>query len=288
MDARQDGSERQINGWVGAALVAAIASAVIYVCANAGVSAQELQNRNIDIAYVKPRNPAFLTYYEDLTRRKALEELRQFLSPIKLPRKILVVTDECGGDSIRYKSDSPIFICYEHLDKIVKLAPQVGEAGPVLRETLITGAFVEYILHSVTFALFDVLEIPIWGRKHDAADYLTAYILMQFGKDIAVRTVTGAVWYFKASHKRLTTQDFARETSPEVQRLYNFLCIAYGADPETFGPIVSDTLLLTPRAGRCRQEYSRVDYSFRESFMAHLDPALIQRVRSMEWLKPSS
>jgi hypothetical protein len=52
-------------------MVIAIALAVISLCTNAGVSAEELQNRNVDIAYVKPRNPAFLAYYEDVQENVA-------------------------------------------------------------------------------------------------------------------------------------------------------------------------------------------------------------------------
>ena len=50
--------------------------------------AEELQNEQIEIAYVEPANPDFAHFYAGLKKRQVLEELRAFLAPLKLPRKI--------------------------------------------------------------------------------------------------------------------------------------------------------------------------------------------------------
>src|SRR5579863_2143676 len=48
-------------------------------------AAEELQNEQIEIAYVEPANPDFTHYYTGLKNRHVLEELRAFLAPLKLP-----------------------------------------------------------------------------------------------------------------------------------------------------------------------------------------------------------
>jgi hypothetical protein len=145
---------------------------------------------------------------------------------------------------------------------------------------------VQFVLHEMSLAVFDLLEVPVWGREHDAADKLATFIMLQFGKDLAVRTITGVVWYFEASNRTWTGSDFASETSSEGQRFYNCLCIAYGGDPDTFGDIVRDTLLTTRRAARCAHEYQLLDYAFKQTILPHLDPDKLRKVQSTQWAKP--
>jgi hypothetical protein len=250
--------------------------------------AQDLQDSPIDIAYVEPNNARFQPIYDELKRRQVLEELKMFLSPLRLPRKVLVKTAECGTDAVPYEPGKPIIVCYEYVAQIVKLAPALRTPNGVSRENTIIGAFVQFVLHEMSFAVFDLLEVPVWGREQDAADKLAAFIMLQFGKDLAVRTFTGALWFFEASNRTWTGSDFASETSTEAQRFYNYLCIAYGGDPNTFEDLVRDTLLKTRRAPRCAVEYRQLDYAFRQSILATLDPDRLRKVQSLQWAMPEN
>src|SRR5262249_58101241 len=106
---------------------------------------------------------------ERLMRRKALEQLRLFLSPLKLPRKLLVQLDQCNAERRPYQSGGPVTICYEYIAKIERIAPREQPAGGLPRETMIVRAFIHEVLHEVSIATFDILEIPVWGRERDAA-----------------------------------------------------------------------------------------------------------------------
>jgi hypothetical protein len=245
-----------------------------------------LDDSSIDIAYVEPRNPEFRFVYDELKRRQVLEELRRFLSPLRLPRRVLVKTEECGAETIPYEPGQPVVVCYEYIAAIVKLAPPVATPEGISRENAIIGAFVQSVLQRVSYALFDVLEIPVWGREHDAADNLAAFIMLQFGKDLALRVLTGAVWFFEASDRKWTGSDFASEASPAMQRFFNYVCIAYGSDPETFAPVFEQALLETGRAGTCAREYGEVRYAFRKLILPHIDPEKLAKVRSMQWAMP--
>lgn len=250
-------------------------------------TAQDLQDSQVEIAYREPRNPAFRPYYEDLKRRKVLEDLRQFLSPLRLPRPVLVLTAECGTDVVPYQPGKPVTLCYEYLARIVKLAPAVTTPTGISREDAIVGAFVQFVLHEISLAVFDLLHIPVWGRQHDAADNVAAFVMLQFGRDVALRIVSGTVWFFEASNVAWTGSDFARETSPEAQRFYNYLCIAFGSgDPAVLDLVRNTGLLQTPRARRCGLEYERLGYAFSQALLPHIDADRLRKVQSMQWLKP--
>lgn len=80
--------------------------------------------------------------------------------------------------------------------------------------------------------------------------------------------------------------DFASAASPEAQRIYNLLCVAYGSDRATFQPLVRDTLLKTSRARHCIEEYQKLDASFEQAILPHLDPDRLAKVRATRWLAP--
>jgi hypothetical protein len=48
-------------------------------------------------------------------------------------------------------------------------------------------------------AVFDILEIPVWGREEHAADRTAGFIMFQFGDKIAYRTLVGTSWFLAQS-----------------------------------------------------------------------------------------
>ena len=264
---------------------AAVIAAIVLASETQGTRAWGDTNESwFDIAYVEPADPALHPVYERLRQRKVLEELRLFLSPLVLPEKALIKTDQCNGKlRIPYESGQPVVICYEYVVRIGELAPAVATPSGVSREQALIGAFAQLALHKVAFLIFDVFEIPVWGREEDAADKLAAYVMLQFDEALAIRTIKGAVWFFEAFNQTWTGSDFARETSPELQRFYNFLCMAYGGRTETFRQIVGDTLLKTRRAENCPHEFREERYAFRKLILPHLDPQRLAEVMAMQW-----
>jgi Putative metallopeptidase len=255
---------------------------------SAPASAQAPTNSQIDIAYVEPTNPAYEPLYQRLKVRQPLEELQQFLAPLKLPKKLLVQTKECGTTYVpvaAYKGGTAN-ICYEYLDQIERLAPATTSADGVTRANAIAGAFVQDALHMVAEGIFNILQVPIWGREEDAADKIAGFIMMQFGKDVALTTLTGTAYFFEASNRTWTGVDFSDERSTEDQRFYNYLCIAYGGDPRTFGYLVQKNILPKSRAEGCYHEYTELQYAFVTTILPYVDPALLAQVRAQQWIKP--
>jgi hypothetical protein len=217
--------------------------------------------------------------------RKVLEELQQFLAPLRLPRKLTVKIDQCGALSRPYRPQEPVTICYELIDQIEKVA---AKGDPKMRQTMIAGAFIQVVVYQVAHAMFDILQVPVWGRAGDAADRLAALVMLQFGEDLALRTIRGSTAFFLASKKTWTGSAFADADSPEEQRYYNYLCIAFGGAPISFDFLVSgnEPVLPLPRARRCYWEYQQVRMAFNLRIMPFVDPDLLVKIRSADWLLP--
>jgi hypothetical protein len=153
-------------------------------------------NPQIEIAYEPPANPAFVHIYQRLAARKVLETLAQFLAPLKLDRKLTVKIDQCGAKTRRYdRAQRLATLCYEYIDEVERLAPKstvVLVQGPVTTDSAIVGPVVQSLLHEVAMAAFDMLAVPVWGRLDDAADRVAAFVMVQFGANVAWNTRSSA------------------------------------------------------------------------------------------------
>jgi hypothetical protein len=228
------------------------------------------------VAYTEPQDPQFRPIRDRLMRRQVLEQLRLFLSPLRLPRKLMVQLDQCNAERRPYQAGGPVTICYEYIAKVDRVVPR-DQAGGLQREQTIVGAFIQEVLHEVAIATFEILEIPIWGRERDAADKLAGFIMVQFGKEVTQKVLIGAARYFEVS-------DYASDESPEAQRFYNYLCIAFGADPASFKFLIDQNLLPVHRAQRCSREYYQLRLAFAKTILPHVDQPLLKRVQSEPWL----
>ena len=246
----------------------------------------------IDIAYVEPRNAKYREIHQRVKEMHVLETLQEFLAPLRLPDKLMVKVDECGGAmTVPYKSQAPVTICYEYIALIEANIPSepfvfFGRERPILTKgQAIIGPFIQLVLQQVAFAVFDTLQIPIWGRLDEAADNIGAFIVLEFGDDIAWTTIAGSAW-FLAQRGFYGAGYFSDAVRPlEAQRFYNYLCIAYGGWPAKFGFLVDSFNLNKERAKFCNQDYRRLRRSFRQTIMPHVDRELLKVVQAKkDWL----
>lgn len=245
-----------------------------------------IQNPQIEIAYRKPGNPAFQPIHDRLTKLKVLEQLKQFMAPLRLPRKLAITVEQCGSKTRPYRPQGPVTVCYELVEQIERVAAKAPQEA---RERLIVGTFVQVVLHETSHAVFDILQVPVWGRAEDAADNLAAFIMLQFGDDLALDTIQGTASFFQLSEKTWTGSDFADVNSPDPQRYFNYLCMAYGSDKTTFEFLAKadegkEPILPKRRAVRCAREYETFRKFFNMRIMPYVDPDLLTTVRSMQWV----
>ena len=67
---------------------------------SAQANAQRLvdpETSSVHITYVEPVNSAHQPIMERLKRRQVLEDLRDFLSPLRLPARLLIKVEGCNG-----------------------------------------------------------------------------------------------------------------------------------------------------------------------------------------------
>lgn len=269
--------------------VAAIACALFTLHAPQ-VAAQSpvLQNPQIDIAYKAPANPAFKPIMDRLKQNQVLEQTKQLLAPVKLPRKFTLQFDQCGAPTRPYKAGGPATVCYETIAQIEQVAAKVD---PNMATMVLVGTVVQAVLHEIADAVFDDLQVPIWGRREDAADNLAAFLMLQFGDDVAQFLISGTAVFFASSGKTWTGNQFADVNSPEAQRYFNYACMAYGSDAKTFEflakPADKDAQPLLPasRAPRCAGEYDEFRRAFELRIMPFVDPDLLVQVRARPWLR---
>ena len=72
--------------------------------------------------------------------------------------------------------------------------------------------------------------------------------------------------------------------SPEAQRFYNYLCIAFGSDPTSFKFLIDQNLLPVRRAQRCAGEFYALRLAFAQQILPHVDLQLLKQVQSATWL----
>jgi hypothetical protein len=152
----------------------------------------DLSNSKIEFAYYPPKTVKYQATMERLKSRQVLELLSQFLAPLRLPHKLFLVSIECGENpSPRYVPDNwAILICYEFSDILDKVAPKPGKPSQgFTHDEVVVGSYVGVVLHEAGHAVFDMLDVPVFGREEDAADEIASFIALQFSKDVA-RTVT--------------------------------------------------------------------------------------------------
>jgi Putative metallopeptidase len=248
-------------------------------------------NPQIKFYYLRPKSADFTAISQRLQKRRVLEEFTEFLAPLRLPKKLTLQFDECGAPTRPYDPRGTVAtICYELIDRIEHIAAEVPANA---RELVLTGTVIQVIFHEAAKAVFDILQVPIWGREEDAADRLAGLLMTGFSTDVTRKTIFGTALFFAKSGRAWNGSQFADRNSPEAQRYYNYLCMAYGSDPKTFDDLTKaqngeEAALPDDRAARCTGEYLQVLKAFNLRIMPHVDPDLLVQVRAIPWSLASS
>ena len=271
-----------------------------------------LQNDMIDIEYNEPRSAKYKPIYERLKQRKLLEQLETFLSPLKLQGGLVLSLEEgdpkaCGGPNSYYDGAGRVHLCYSwfyYMDNEVAVerkrppnepfsSTSLGLMPGFSRSEVLVGGAVSVILHELGHALFQIQDIPLLGREEDAADQIAALLMLQYGPRVALTTIKGTynAWHHMNA-ERLQSQkgdikpaQEADEHSIDIQRAFNFLCLAYGKEPATFQEL-ADRLLPRARKDNCADEYKQAALAFRKTVLPDVDQDMMKEVLKMDVLRP--
>jgi hypothetical protein len=220
-----------------------------------------------------------------------LEKLQQFLAPFRLPRALLVKVAGCDGDANAFYENDAITVCYEYIAQLWKIMPKETTLAGVTPLDALAGPLIDTCLHEFAHALFEMLELPVLGREEDAADQVSAYIMLQLGKVEARRLIGGVAHAYQTEAEAVTAPPamthFADVHGTPAQRFYNVLCIAYGADKQVFGYVVERGYLPKERAEDCEDEYRQVARAYEKLIGPHVDPSRAKKVFDKSWLPPT-
>ena len=168
------------------------------------------------------------------------------------------------------------------------------------------------MLHEAGHALFDIMDVPMFGRQEDAADQMAGFIALQFNKETARTVIKGFAysWQLEAEGgadppttlpdpsdpnypsdpKQQCSLDplcaFSDEHGTASQRVYNTLCIAYGGDQAGFQDLVDSGWLPEQRAKTCESEYQQAKFAFEKTVLPAIDQAQMKRVQNQRWFYP--
>jgi hypothetical protein len=280
---------------------------------------------------VEYREPRYLGIYQRLKARKILEELAEFMSPLQLDRNLKLQIDDddygssgsiCRGNSANSYYDPSTYIvhiCYNWFEMVEKQAsvqvyrdpkefvywtpvvtagklslPTPGRMPGFTRGEVIIGGSVSNILHELGHAVRHNLDLPRLGREEDTADQLAGFIMLQFGKDVALPTIKGAinVWHhlqavdMRGSGGKIDASDQADVHSIHLQRGLNYLCLAFGSPHSAEFKALADQWLRDDRKENCKNEYKTVSTAFDMTVRPKINDAQLKKVQAMKILNP--
>jgi len=145
--------------------------------------------------------------------------------------------------------------------------------------------------HEMGHAVYDLLRVPVLGPEEDAADYFAAYLMLQLDHDQSHRLILGAAnaynRYLRNPTVTVPLAAFSGVHSPPAQRFFNLVCLAFGSDASAtgFGDLVEQGYLPPDRARRCKGEFTKLSFAFRELILPHIDKELARQVLDGPWLR---
>jgi hypothetical protein len=162
------------------------------------------QDSHIAISYGPPRNSAQQVLHDLLKEHRALEKVQGLLGRFRLPRPLTLKLEACEGDSNAWYDEDSVTVCYEYMDDIWRNAPEKTTSGGLTPIDAVLGPLFDVFFHETGHALFDMLKLPVLGREEDAADQVSAYLMLQFGKDEGRRLILGTAHAYKSEVRSAT------------------------------------------------------------------------------------
>jgi len=248
----------------------------------AAAQAQPAREDRVTIHYADPADAKHNFLRDLLKQQQGLERMRERLSAFRWPRTLRLEVKSCAGDPNAEYDNAVIVVCYEFLAQFWEAANSRKRTAAISRADALMGPFLDTFCHEAGHALFDLFKLPVFGAEEDAADQVSAYLMLRFPPPQNRGLIVGAAYSYAAELKVHRARDlyrprlrfgrhaaFANQHSTPAQRLFNLLCIAYGADQAAFADVVEKRWLPKDRAEDCADEYRQVEHAYRTLIAPH-------------------
>lgn len=260
-----------------------LAASLALVIGALPAQAASLRSGEIRVAYQRPVQKEALAIYRELKARRVLEGLQAIIKGVRLPRTLTLRLSACHGDADAWYApeNRTITVCYEYVGYVQDRAPKNASATGLTQQHAISGPIAQVFLHELAHALYDLLDVPVLGREEDAADQFAALVLLELPPAQARQAIDGTAHLLRSQAAEETPDRtvLADDHSLTAQRLYNLLCLAYGADRKTFGYLVASGALPKARAAQCGTEYDLAAYALQKLLQQHLHDGRMERAR---------
>ena len=216
------------------------------------------------------------------------------MSPFRSQEALTIKTAECKAINASYGREAfkpTVTVCYELLKHILGSLPNEDNPDGLTPADAAVGQFFFVTLHEVGHAIFDILDVPMFGHQEDAADNFATYIMLQFGEGQAHRLIGGAAWSWRAylgDYKKnpvvpTRLSAFAGDHGLPQERFYNLICLAVGADHVGFADL--ENYLPASRAPHCSYEYQTLVRAFEKEITPHIDQEVARQVLDTNWVQ---
>lgn len=118
--------------------------------------------------------------------------------------------------------------------------------------------------HEMGHALIDVMDLPVLGLEEDAADVLSVMLINELWDEAASEEKLRATAGFWASSAAQSAGDISLYDvhSPDERRYFTYVCLWYGASPETRADVAAEMGLPEDRAETCPDEFDLANNSW--------------------------
>ena len=170
--------------------------------------------------------------------------------------------------------------------------PAPEDAPPVdddMALTMAQDAMVTVFYHELGHALIDILEPPVLGLEEDAADVLSALLINELWDEESSEAKLRAAAGFWAANLAASAAGAEMPLnygvhSPDDRRYFTYVCLWYGASPDTREAVAIELGLPEERAVSCPREFDLAN----QSWGPYLDDAYAAGAgTSLVWTGPS-
>jgi hypothetical protein len=138
----------------------------------------------------------------------------------------------------------------------------------------VSGNMLFVLLHELAHAATTELQLPVLGRREDAADSFAALTLIHIKSGFSDRVLTQAAqgWFMADRRDRATgsTVPYYDEHGLNQVRAYQIVCFMVGADPVRFKDLATETKLPKDRQESCADDYQDAAKSWGKVLEPHL------------------
>src|SRR5215467_9297129 len=141
----------------------------------------------------------------------------------------------------------------------------------------VSGNMLFVLLHELAHTAVSELDLPVLGKKEDAADSFAALTLINIKTSFSDRVLTQAAkgWFMAERRDRKEKEPvvYYDEHGLNQQRAFQIVCYMVGADPIRFKDLAAETKLPKDRQQSCSEDYRKAAKSWGVLLQPHVRTA---------------